>query len=228
MQGRKVGDSSKVFFGHRTGTTLLVMLMTLCACHSIGSSRQTTVELVTDSRLNPDEQGRPLSMVLKVYELKQREQFDQLSLVDLAREHDEQRLLGGDLVTKHELMLMPGAYRPMQWVLQPETRVIAWVAFYRNPEAKPWRQVVPVPVRMDTSHRLIVGACGIQWQSAAAEQGNRQWPSPAAVAANEDCISATGSRGSPALSSALSPVVDHDLPVISPRAGLSTRSAGAK
>jgi type VI secretion system protein VasD len=160
----KATKSSKVFSTLCQSFTVLVMLITLSACHSFGKrqTRQaTSVELRIDDKLNPDDLGRPLSMVVRLYELRQREAFEKLTLHDLANVADETRLLGQDLIGRHEFILTPGTKRTIEWTPQAETTHMAWVGFYRNPKAQPWRQIVSVQQLDPKPMQLWVGACGL-------------------------------------------------------------------
>jgi type VI secretion system VasD/TssJ family lipoprotein len=172
----KATKSSKVFSSLCQSFTVLVMLITLCACHSLGKRPMATVELRIDEKLNPDDLGRPLSMVVRLYELRRPDVFEKLTLHDLANTADEARLLGHDLIGRHEFILTPGTQRTIEWIPQAETTHVAWVGFYRNPKAQPWRQVLPVSQLGFGLMHLAVGACGLELSQLDADATLRNSP----------------------------------------------------
>ena len=141
----------------------MVMLVALEGCHSLGGMGNKSVDLKIDERLNPDDLGRPLSMVVRLYELKNREAFDALGLAELASASDDQALVSKDLLVRHEFLLTPGAHRTIEWKPDPRTRYFAWVGLYRNPRALPWRVVLSGDELSGKSGTLKIGSCGLQW-----------------------------------------------------------------
>jgi type VI secretion system protein VasD len=168
MNWFKAAKSSKLFLKLCLGITNIVMLVALEGCHSLGGLGHKSVELKIDDRLNPDDLGRPLSMVVRLYELKNRETFDALGLTELANATDDQALVGKDLLARHEFLLTPGAHRTIEWKPDSRTRYFAWVGLYRNPRALPWRVVLSADDISGKPGTLKIGPCGLQWLAAGA------------------------------------------------------------
>ncbi len=145
-------------------TTVVVMLMALTSCHSLTWLQTKNIELRTDFQLNPDDLGRPLSMLIRLYELRSRQHFDALTLHDLTQVVDEKRVLGEDLILRHEFFLQPASQRTISLTPHQNTRYLAWVGFYRNPYAQPWRVIQPIDEVQRSGGALWVGSCGLMWR----------------------------------------------------------------
>jgi type VI secretion system protein VasD len=96
-----------------------------------------------DARANPDSNGRPSPVVIRVYELKSLAAFNNADFFALFERESE--ALGGDLVGREEFQLDPGETRPYQRQLQPDTKFIGVVAGFRDIEHARWRESAPVP-----------------------------------------------------------------------------------
>ncbi|MCE2680686.1 MAG: type VI secretion system lipoprotein TssJ [Burkholderiales bacterium] len=173
MNWFKAAKSSKLFLKLCLGITNMVMLVALEGCHSLGGLGHKSVELKIDDRLNPDDLGRPLSMVVRLYELKNREAFDALGLAELANAPDDQALVSKDLLVRHEFLLTPGAHRTIEWKPDSRTRYFAWVGLYRNPRALPWRVVLSADDISGKPGTLKIGPCGLQWLAAGSALPNK-------------------------------------------------------
>ncbi|MHB8885001.1 MAG: type VI secretion system lipoprotein TssJ [Methylovirgula sp.] len=92
-----------------------------------------------DKSINPDEQGNPYPIVLRIYELKQDTQFNQMSYFDLA--DSDTNKLGADLVAKREIELKPGDTQKFERDTPVETRYIGVIAGFRNIQNAQWRAV---------------------------------------------------------------------------------------
>jgi type VI secretion system protein VasD len=122
---------------------IVVGLTMTAAC----SSRPPLVRgsITVDGRVNPDVNGRPSPVVVRVYELKSLAAFNDADFFALFEKEAE--TLGGDLVGREEFQLDPGERRPYQRQLQPDTRFIGVAAAFRDLERARWRQASPVPAR---------------------------------------------------------------------------------
>jgi type VI secretion system protein VasD len=96
-----------------------------------------------DARANPDANGRPSPVVVRVYELKSLAGFNNADFFALFEKESE--TLGGDLVGREEFQLDPGETRPYQRQLQPDTKFIGVVVGFRDIEHARWRESAPVP-----------------------------------------------------------------------------------
>ena len=97
------------------------------------------LSLVAAAHLNPDANGRPSPVVLRLYELKSAAQFgsaDFLLLFD-----QDRAALASDIVTREEFVMRPGESKSISKPLAPETKAIAVMAAFRDVERARWRAV---------------------------------------------------------------------------------------
>lgn len=116
---------------------LLPMVLLVAGCAGNGP-----VRLSGDAAamLNRDGRGKPLSVVVRVYQLKSDQAFKRLSMEALASGKPEKELLSPDLLALQELTLLPGARAEIaDFVVQPESTHIGLVALFRQPDRQFWR-----------------------------------------------------------------------------------------
>lgn len=92
---------------------------------------------------NPDDNGRPSPVVVRVYELKAVGAFNSADFFSLFERESE--TLGTELVGREEHDLQPAETRPYRRQLQPDTKFIGVIAAFRDLENSRWRQVAAVP-----------------------------------------------------------------------------------
>lgn len=115
---------------------------TLAGCGS-ASPPLLQGSLKAEPAINPDLNGRPSPVVVRVYELKSLGAFNGADFFSLFERESE--TLGGDLVGREEFDLQPAETRPYRRQLQPDTKFIGVIAAFRDLENSRWRQVAPVP-----------------------------------------------------------------------------------
>jgi type VI secretion system protein VasD len=99
------------------------------------------VDLNARASLNPDEANRPVSVAVRVYQLKDRKSFDGASYDDLLK--NERAVLSADLQDSAGVVVNPGSAASLSQPMRPDTEYIAIVGFFRNPKNdRDWRRVV--------------------------------------------------------------------------------------
>lgn len=130
---------------------LALVALTLSGCASRESKVGGMLNLQTDLTLtlaaaqsiNPDVQGSPSPVFLRVYELSSKEAFEQADFIELY-ERDESAL-GDTLVQRRELpRLVPGETRSQKLVLDSGTRYVGVLAEFFQFEDSVYKVVVPV------------------------------------------------------------------------------------
>ena len=89
------------------------------------------------NQLNPDASGKPLSVVLRVYQLTSLERFasvDADSLWD-----DPQKALVNTLIENREITLLPGMGQVDKWPLNKAAGYVGVAAFFRTDENSRWK-----------------------------------------------------------------------------------------
>ena len=119
----------------------------LAACKAappvVAPPQPVTVQLSADADVNPDVAGRPSPLVARVYQLRQDSIFmnaDFFALYD----HDKETL-AADLVSREELVFKPGESRTLELKFDPQVRLLAVLAGYRDLRNAQWRALYVLP-----------------------------------------------------------------------------------
>ncbi|PXX48822.1 type VI secretion system lipoprotein TssJ [Aquitalea magnusonii] len=120
--------------------------------------RIKTVKLDVTARaaLNPDEQGRSLSVVVRVYQLRDGKAFRAASYEQILG--DDKKILGDELLARHDFVLTPDSSYSLDQPLDENAGQIAVVALFRqNGPQTIWRIGLPISVLdNDTPAKLEV------------------------------------------------------------------------
>ncbi|KVG28068.1 type VI secretion system lipoprotein TssJ [Burkholderia diffusa] len=99
------------------------------------------IDIAAREALNPDDAGRPTSVAVRVYQLKDRKMFDGAAYDDLLK--NDRTVLAQDLQANLATVLNPGAAASLAQPMQADTKYVAIVAFYRNPgNGDGWKMVI--------------------------------------------------------------------------------------
>lgn len=96
-----------------------------------------------DPVLNRDVSGKSLSVVVRLYQLKQPTEFSKLAFDSLASGRPEAELLGAELIDKSEVVVLPGTQHVSTEKLSEDANYLGVVAFFRQPEPHYWRYLIP-------------------------------------------------------------------------------------
>lgn len=142
--------------------TLLAVLALLSACSALSPYSELTkldLDLQASDQLNPDLDGRPSPVVLRLLELKHPVAFenaDFFSLYERARE-----TLALDMVASEELEIRPGERRELKLSIDKDSRYVALLAAYRDLPETRWRYVIAVPPQERTRVTLHLERSGL-------------------------------------------------------------------
>lgn len=95
-----------------------------------------------DQVMNRDISGKPLSVVVRLYQLKQEKEFDQLTFDLATSNRTDAELFGDSLLQRSELLLVPGTMHASTETILPDTKYLGVVAFFRKPDAHYWRFLI--------------------------------------------------------------------------------------
>lgn len=149
-----------LFFKTLTLTLAVTTLMAGCASLSpFSTMTKLTLTLTASDQLNPDLNGRPSPVVVRLFELKHPVAFenaDFFSLYDRARES-----LAPDLITSEELELRPGETVTLRLNVAGGGRYVGVLAAYRDLPRTQWRQTLPIAAAQVTEAHLMLDQDGI-------------------------------------------------------------------
>lgn len=104
---------------------------------------QTGIILDGSDRLNPDETGRSLPTIVRVYQLKEVSKLEMASFEEVWRNGEE--TLGDAVLGMDEVTLYPGRRIVRGFERNPEATHIAAVAIVRRPSGVSWRTIFDLP-----------------------------------------------------------------------------------
>ncbi|MBH9390326.1 type VI secretion system lipoprotein TssJ [Pseudomonas aeruginosa] len=141
---------------------MLAVLALLAGCSPRSPySRLTKLDLALSAgeRVNPDLNGRPSPVVVRLFELKPPVAFETADFFSLYERPKE--TLDPDRVTSEELELRPGERVELKLSVGEGSRYVGVLAAYRDLGEASWRYVVPVTAKELTRVELKLGQKGI-------------------------------------------------------------------
>jgi type VI secretion system protein VasD len=121
-----------------------------CASHGADDRVQTRTLLSASNDTNPDINGRPSPVVLRVFQLRNDGEFGRADFLALSLH--EKDALGTSLIGVEEFELRPGERLETRIGLSRDARYIAAIAEFRDLNSGQWRTL-----RTRPSHSLFVG-----------------------------------------------------------------------
>lgn len=122
-------------------------------------------------RLNVDARGRPLALLLRVYQLRQRDAFERAPQAAFLSAPAERDALGADLVAVRELTLVPGQRLDLAETLPRDAAWLGVVALFHAPAAQGWRLAFAAADAESAGVTLGVHACALSVGAGAAASG---------------------------------------------------------
>jgi type VI secretion system protein VasD len=142
---------------------LCAVLLTVAGCAALSpysSMTKLDLSLAGSDQLNPDLNGRPSPIVVRLMELKHPVAFENADFFSLYQRPKE--ALAPDLVTLEELELRPGETRELKVSVQEGSRYVGVLAAYRDlPEAS-WRYVIAIDEQQHNAANLRLDERGIR------------------------------------------------------------------
>ncbi|WP_058773655.1 type VI secretion system lipoprotein TssJ [Pseudomonas rhizoryzae] len=145
------------------------LALLLGACTSQKAPDPTLLDLTLngDEDLNPDLNGRPSPLVVRLIELKNPVSFENADFFPLYE--NAKQVLAPDWVAEEEIELRPGESRELKLRVQGDSRYVGIYGAYRNLGGSQWRQVIQLKPNALAQVRLQLTADGIQPAPAAKE-----------------------------------------------------------
>ncbi len=117
------------------------------------------IRFKVDADVNPDEDGRPSPLFIRMYQLKSAKTFSRANFIDIYERDKE--VLGEDMISVHKLRrIKPGESRSKNFVLSKEARYIGLFAEFlrfKNSSYKILLPVVPTNVVGTTEEVRVSG-----------------------------------------------------------------------
>jgi len=106
---------------------------------------KSAMTLAASADTNPDANGRPSPVVVRVYQLKTDAAFKGAEFFALY--DDDQKVLGPELISRDEFVLAPSEKKTINVAVSKETRFVGALAAFRDIRNAQWRGLVVAPQR---------------------------------------------------------------------------------
>jgi type VI secretion system protein VasD len=133
-----------MMMGFMTRCCCVLAMLSIAACGSAAPKPVATkLEVIAAADLNPDREGRPSPVVVRLFQLRTEGEFAGAKYFQL---HDkEKETLGASLISRDELpAIAPGGHLLQELPVSPDTRFFGVLAGYQDAAAQ-GIAVVPVP-----------------------------------------------------------------------------------
>ena len=148
-----------------------MLLLTACAALSPFSElSKINLKLSASDQVNPDLNGRPSPIVVRLFELRHPVAFESADFFSLYER--AAKSLAPDLVASEELQLRPGEIRELKLSVQSQSRYVGILAAYRDLPETRWRYTVPVITAGVTHIDLVLDQAGIHGNGEAFAQAD--------------------------------------------------------
>lgn len=144
-------------------TGLMALALLLAGCASLSPySELTKLQLTLNAgdQLNPDLNGRPSPIVVRLFELKHPVAFENADFFSLYERAKES--LAPDLVVSEELELRPGEQLALRLSVEPGSRYVGVLAAYRDLDQTQWRYVIQITPQALNNASLTLDQAGIR------------------------------------------------------------------
>ncbi len=116
----------------------------LTACSSTSENNVDFRYLISAaSDINPDIEGRPSSVIVRVYQLTNKINFENANYNELFE--SEHNALGTEFITLNEYFIDPNSKKDMDLKISENAKYIGVVVGYRSVDMVTWRTVMAVP-----------------------------------------------------------------------------------
>ena len=117
------------------------------------------ITVFADTSVNPNEEGTPSPVVVRVYELKGVGAFNQVDYFDLL--DDDASALGADLIAKQEIELKPGDQTELDRPTTREAEYLGVVAGFRDISSAQWRTTYELKSRRRNRVTILVSGLSV-------------------------------------------------------------------
>jgi type VI secretion system protein VasD len=139
---------------------LISLLVSGCSVLSPYSKlTKLDLQLTASERLNPDLNGRPSPIVVRLFELKNPVSFENADFFSLYE--SAKKTLAPDLVANEEMELRPGQVVNLKLSVHTESRYVGVLAAYRDLSDAQWRYVIKVTPDGQTQTALTLDQQGV-------------------------------------------------------------------
>jgi len=105
-------------------------------------SARVNMVVVAAPNVNPDPSGQALSVVVRIYQLKDKGRLEAADYNAIWRTDKE--TLSDDFLDRQERVVQPGTQEMLEIKANPMATYLGVVALFRNPSGDTWRKIIPI------------------------------------------------------------------------------------
>lgn len=138
------------------------LILSLMGCGGDDGTPATIVQvnLTASEKVNPDGEGRPSPIVVKVFLLDDPDRFEAADFFSLFK--NAQSVLGDDLQSEEEFRLLPGMRQSFIKDADDDVEYLGVVAAYRDIDHAIWRGLVAVPEHETSQVEVILDRLAVK------------------------------------------------------------------
>jgi len=113
------------------------------------------IQISASSNLNPDANGRPSPVFVKIFALRSTDGFNNARFFELYE--NAANTLGNEFFSETEFQILPGDERELEMLtFNPEARFLGLLAAYRDLDNAVWRSNVPLEIGETVEFEIIL------------------------------------------------------------------------
>ncbi len=125
------------------------------------SAATVPVSIEAAPALNASAAGEPLSVVLRIYQLKSEHGFARLTYEQAQQDDMGAEVLATELENVRELIILPGRHYALTMEMRPDTRHIGVVALFHSPAHGRWKLAIERGRAPTDQIALTLGVCAM-------------------------------------------------------------------
>ena len=139
-QFRKRGVASS---GRAMACVCVILLAAMLAAGCSSDTKKWRLILTSTNALNQDDSGEALPVIVRVYQLKGKDKFQQATFKALWK--NDKELLEGDLLDRKELTVHPDSETLLDLDLDVKhgAAFFGVMALFRKPDVMSWKELIP-------------------------------------------------------------------------------------
>ncbi|AUH52500.1 type VI secretion system lipoprotein TssJ [Chromobacterium sp. ATCC 53434] len=147
---------------HWQKTCAIIAVMILPLLAGCAGPKNIMVNSEASPTINRDRHGKPLSVVVQIYQLKNDQAFKLLTPDLLASGKPIQDVIGSAALSSKELIFVPGSKQELDLTIQEDANYIGVIAYFRQPNSHFWRLLYDAGRVRSKDLKFKVGDCYLQ------------------------------------------------------------------
>lgn len=124
-------------------------------------TKDLPIRIFAGDQLNLTSNGKPLSLVIKIYVLRSSERLKTLTYPQMASTESEKEALGDELISVREIILLPGKSYDAVLKIPGDATTIGVVGMFRAPYSSRWKLAFDSKQSFDSGITIGAHACAL-------------------------------------------------------------------